>query len=455
LRQLPGLMTRHRSLGVIAVAALTLSTCSGGSGTEVDGTPVAATTDPATTLPRSEAITLPVQGEDAPGDTVGGIVVDDAADPVHASVTSELMGDAGTSAADGAEQGAADENEAGLPEQVDLVEPDLVLRAAEGAVFAAPELETLREHPVAHVAAVTEFDLEAEGPEGAQGELTAFAVDVDDFRPVTPDVTAQTVGVWQRLLDGDVLVRHDVAHELGLELGGTVLLQTDDGSVPARIGAFAANGAPPLADLLVPRELGAELGATGDNALVVAADGTSASDLGERLAGTFGADAELLEAPVEQRSAPKSTGSVTLEPFSYTSRGDGTIKIDPAWVQQNIVSVEIPGLGTTQCHRAMVPQLMEALREVHEAGLYGHFERDQFAGCFMPRHILWNPNNGLSMHAWGLAIDFNAVDNAFGKRPVMDPRIVEIFKRWGFEWGGDWSTPDGMHFQLARVVETP
>jgi hypothetical protein len=70
------------------------------------------------------------------------------------------------------------------------------------------------------------------------------------------------------------------------------------------------------------------------------------------------------------------------------------------------------------------PPADAALREVKEAGLYGHFKREQFAGCFMPRHILWNPNRGLSMHAWGLAIDFNSIDNAFGKRPVMDPRIV-------------------------------
>jgi hypothetical protein len=470
LGQLPGLITRHRSLGLVAVAALALSTCSGG-GVEVDGTTVAATTSPAP-LPRSEAITLPVHGADAtadaPGGHVGDIVVDDEADPVHASSTSQLLGgaDASNGAGDGepveneageheAREHEAREHEAGLPEQVDLVEPDLVLRAGAEAVFAVQELEALREHPVAHVAAVTEFDLDAEGPEGATGELTAFAVDVDDFRPVTPDVTAQTVGVWQRLLDGDVLVRHDVAHELGLELGGTVLLRTEDGSVPARIGAFAANGAPPLADLLVPREVGSQLGATGDNTLVVAGEDADPTGLGDELAAALDADAEVLQAPVTQRSAPKTSGSITLEPFSYTSRGDGTIKIDPSWVQSNIVVVEIPGLGNTQCHRAMVPQLLEALREVHEAGLYGHFERDQFAGCFMPRHILWNPNNGLSMHAWGLAIDFNAVDNAFGKRPVMDPRIVEIFKRWGFEWGGDWSTPDGMHFQLARIVETP
>jgi hypothetical protein len=439
LRQLPAIVTRHRVVGVIAVAAVALSTCTGAPA-DVDGRPVAA--EAPATPPQSDAVTLPVQGGDL---TFGGPVGD--------------LTDAAPEASDGP---AAPEEETpapaavDLPDEVELVAPDLVLRAAEGATFEPTDLEAVRdEHPVAHLAAVAEFDLEALTLDGDEAELTGFAVEVDDFRPLTPDVTAQTVGVWQRLLDGDVLVRHDVAHDLGLELGGTVILRTDDGTIPVRVGAFAANGAPPLADLLVPREVSSLLGVDGTNTLVVAADGAAPETLAERLREATGATVDVLQAPAKQRSAPKTTGSVTLEPFSYTSRGDGTIRIDPAWVQRNIVTVELPRLGAARCHRAMVPQLMEALREVQEAGLYGHFQREQFAGCFMPRHILWNPSRGLSMHAWGLAIDFNAVDNAFGKRPVMDPRIVRIFERWGFEWGGHWSTPDGMHFQLARIVETP
>ncbi|HWL66491.1 MAG TPA: M15 family metallopeptidase [Actinomycetota bacterium] len=34
----------------------------------------------------------------------------------------------------------------------------------------------------------------------------------------------------------------------------------------------------------------------------------------------------------------------------------------------------------------------------------------------------------------------------------MDPRIVEIFAKWGFAWGGHWSTPDPMHFELSRLL---
>jgi hypothetical protein len=57
------------------------------------------------------------------------------------------------------------------------------------------------------------------------------------------------------------------------------------------------------------------------------------------------------------------------------------------------------------------------------------------------------------MHAFGLAVDLNVSTNLFGTRGDMDPRVVEIFEKWGFLWGGRWSQPDPMHFELTRLVE--
>lgn len=57
-----------------------------------------------------------------------------------------------------------------------------------------------------------------------------------------------------------------------------------------------------------------------------------------------------------------------------------------------------------------------------------------------------------SLHAYGLAGDFNAAKNPMGKKPVMDKRIVNIFESNGFDWGGWWKTPDGMHFQAKKWV---
>jgi hypothetical protein len=335
---------------------------------------------------------------------------------------------------------------------VPVYEPAVIVRAPEvGEDVLARAAST---EGVAHVAAVTTLALATDGPEGER-ELTALVVDPTTFRGLTPEVTAQAPGVWERLADGDVVVRHDVAAELELELGGSLVVRTATGERTLRVGAFASNGAPPLGDVVLPWAVGIEMGAGGATALVVAVDeDVDAGDTGEQLAGIVGdtAELEVRTAPEERTAALRGT-THRFEPFSYTSIGDGMIQIDRAWVSRWIAPVEIPGIATTWCHRTMIPQLRAALAEIQAAGLYGHFEKDQFGGCYVPRHIDWNPSKPLSMHAWGLAIDFNTRDNWLGQTPMMDMRIVHIFEKWGFEWGGRWSRPDGMHFELARVIE--
>ena len=138
--------------------------------------------------------------------------------------------------------------------------------------------------------------------------------------------------------------------------------------------------------------------------------------------------------------------------FSYVVNGDGTIRQDPSWVSRFIVRARVPIFGTVTCHRMMISQLAAALGEVQRLGLQSAIDLDQYGGCYVARKILWDPANPVSMHAWGLAVDFNVAQNRYGARPTMDPRIVEIFERWGFRWGGRWDTPDGMHFELARLI---
>ncbi|MBW3657765.1 MAG: M15 family metallopeptidase [Actinobacteria bacterium] len=341
-----------------------------------------------------------------------------------------------------------------VPAEVEVHRADVIVRglppsAAPHQAFDVPGVE--------HLSGVSRFDASIVGPDGTAEVLQVMAVDPATFRPLTPAVTAQEPAVWQRLVEGDVVVRHDVAHNLGLELGSDITLTGPVRPQTVRIGAFASNGAPPLADLIVPWDVGSDLGGGDVDTLIVALrDDVDPPASAEAItAAVGGGEAEVREAPVRQQAARiVGTGGRThFEPFSYTDLGDGMIVIDPAWVKKWIVPVEIPGMGTTRVHRIMAPQLMAALREVQEAGLYGHFKKEQFAGAWVPRHIDWRPDRPLSMHAWGLAIDFNAQDNWLGKKPVMDVRIVRIFEKWGFQWGGWWNRPDGMHFELARVVQ--
>jgi hypothetical protein len=336
-----------------------------------------------------------------------------------------------------------------LPDEVELHEPDLVVRSEEH--LTAADAEAIP--GAGHVAPVGELTATTADPDGEQRPLQLLAAEATTLRPFTPEVTAQAPAVWQRLADGDVLVRHDIAHKLQIELGEHIELRSDSGSVEVRVGALAANGAPPLAEVIVPPSVAEALGQPSTNALLVAVDDEHEP---EHLAEPLEAlgEVEVRRPPEPEQTGTRPTGGpVELESFTYTSRGDGTIEIHGDWVQRNIVGVDLPNMGTARCHRAMVPQLIAALQQVIDEGLYDHLEPGQYGGCFSPRHKMFNPNRGLSMHAWGLAIDFNVFDNAYGAEPQMDPRIVEIFERWGFRWGGHWSTPDGMHFEVERFVQ--
>jgi hypothetical protein len=116
-------------------------------------------------------------------------------------------------------------------------------------------------------------------------------------------------------------------------------------------------------------------------------------------------------------------------------------------VRRNIVSRRVPLLGSVECNRRMLPALRSALADVERRGLGRLIDPGDYAGCYAPRRI---PSSGsLSLHALGLAVDFNASTNAQYKRGDQDPRLVRIMERHGFTWGGRWPTaPDPMHFEF-------
>ena len=119
------------------------------------------------------------------------------------------------------------------------------------------------------------------------------------------------------------------------------------------------------------------------------------------------------------------------------------------------MSIHLPLLGPTRCHRLIVPQLRGALEEIVARELDHLLDEGDYGGCWVPRHIGWDASSELSLHAWGIAFDVNVRTNPYGSRPRLDPRLVDVFERYGFNWGGRWRDPDGMHFELARIVPVP
>jgi hypothetical protein len=127
--------------------------------------------------------------------------------------------------------------------------------------------------------------------------------------------------------------------------------------------------------------------------------------------------------------------------------GSDWIRIEPRWLERNIVTRSVPILGTVTCNRRLFGPLRRALRMVERRGLSSVVDRGDYAGCFAPRRI---PGSGsLSLHAWGLAIDINAAANPRLGDSRQDRRLVRAMEDAGFTWGGRWPTvPDPMHFEL-------
>ena len=128
---------------------------------------------------------------------------------------------------------------------------------------------------------------------------------------------------------------------------------------------------------------------------------------------------------------------------------DGTwITIDKAWKDENIETRSVPILGRITCHRLMWEPLLGAFNQIIEENLESGLSREQFktsGGCYAPRRInRFDAGGSISRHAWGIAIDINT-------KTGYKPRIVEIFNDWGFAWGGTWTSPDAMHFELRSL----
>jgi len=99
------------------------------------------------------------------------------------------------------------------------------------------------------------------------------------------------------------------------------------------------------------------------------------------------------------------------------------------------------------CNKYLVEPLKRALLNIIQRGLVSQLKT--WDGCFQIRKKRGALSH--SLHSWGMAIDINAAWNAFGAKPTMSKELVACFTDAGFEWGGAWANPDGMHFQLKDM----
>ena len=140
----------------------------------------------------------------------------------------------------------------------------------------------------------------------------------------------------------------------------------------------------------------------------------------------------------------------------------GMIEILGEWKRHNIISFAPPfelrdargrRVSVVHCHRLLAPALRRVFADL-AARRIEHLV-NTFDGCFVARHMGWDPRRSLSRHAWGIAVDINTRLFPFGSAASQDPRLIAAFARQGFTWGGDWRTPDPMHFEAVDVPQSP
>ena len=310
---------------------------------------------------------------------------------------------------------------------------------------------------VAAMALMPRGEVTVEAPAGA-GTMVVGVVDPLDFRPLAPDATREAQFVWSSLLRGDAVVTFAAAEEMGIEGAATIGLGA---AGDVKVGAYADSGVPNYADILIGRRHGEALGLTDARLAVVGSrPGANREAIrraierrleGEELVNLLPDTPSFLTAgPPEMVGA--ETGLIPTMPFELAE--GGFIEPDEEWVAQNITTATVPIIGEVTCHRIMIPPLFQALSEIEREGLASLIRPDDYGGCYVPRFIDRDPDNPLSMHAFGLAVDINVSTNLLGTEGDMDPRIVDIFGKWGFTWGGIWDRPDPMHFELDRLVDT-
>ena len=183
----------------------------------------------------------------------------------------------------------------------------------------------------------------------------------------------------------------------------------------------------------------------------------------------------LAPADLEQPS-PARTRQLFGE-FEYSDiPGDPgcAITIKGNWESNNIEEVEIPQLagktnGTTgkamtknviRFNKKASKQLQRLWKAWEDAKLLDRIIT--YDGGFVPRHMKKKGGGcgvSLSNHAWGSAFDINAQWNGLGAEPALvgekgcTRELVAIANQHGFYWGGHFGTKDGMHFEVAKIIE--
>jgi hypothetical protein len=349
---------------------------------------------------------------------------------------------------------------------VEPITPDTLLAWTPGGLPDGFARRVGRLHDVRHVAAVVSgvawlsASFSSDGgqidrpPRSLAFPLEVAGVDPDEYEPF---LSPADRAVLPHLSAGQGALGETSARLRGLGPGATLRL----GRTDVHVAAVLPDASMGAHELLVSNAMAATLGVTQSKYLLIdpAPDASrSAITADIRAALPPGVQVRVRgpgETPYFRQGdavLPQVRIKELFGEFAAKPEAGGYVRIDPRWAGQHIVTASVPILGEVTCNRALIPQLRGALEEITRRGLASLIDPADYGGCYSPRFLNRNPAAGLSHHAWGVAADLNVSANPFGRTPYQDPRIVAIFERWGFTWGGEWLRPDGMHFEFVRFA---
>lgn len=143
------------------------------------------------------------------------------------------------------------------------------------------------------------------------------------------------------------------------------------------------------------------------------------------------------------------------DPVKYTKAFESQWMIRwsvPMWIDTHISALP----NKMYVNSDIVYVLDETFKALISSGLYK--EISTYDGCFNPRFIRGSKTK-LSIHSWGLAIDFNAAHNPLGHTKEMaiakgltpfTDEFIAVWRNMGWTCGADFKRKDLMHFEYTK-----
>jgi hypothetical protein len=291
-------------------------------------------------------------------------------------------------------------------------------------------------------------------PAGYRYGLATSAVPTDAVGRIMGRDVATVLG--QNL----VVLSQSSAALRGALVGDVFDLQNGAGGVtPVRVGMIAPDAVVGGTELLMSPELFHALGYNRpDEVLIWGFSDRHTLDVRLAANGLVRPDVRIQHSwdpPNPDSTLSQLQEKLSLGEFAYAGSGD-SITPDPTWRATYIFHYSWATYGgsiNTYCNKVVDPAMRAALAEVNARGLGPTFDLsniNRYGGCYGPREV--RPAGGttggsISRHSWGGAVDMNTVTNCMGCVPQMNCTVVQIFRKYGFAWGGNFLTSDGMHFE--------